>query len=129
MNVFVVEDHSVMREMLREFLAMEADIEVTGVAESAEAALEQFADAVPDLVLIDMSLPGMSGIELVRRLRLEHPGLYCAMLSGHGEGRYLRQAFDAGANGYILKGEPDEVPRAIQQILQGERYVSEELQR
>jgi DNA-binding NarL/FixJ family response regulator len=128
-RVFVVEDHPLMRDMLTEFLALEDTIEVVGVVESAEAALEQFPVPSPDLVLIDMSLPGMSGIELVRKLHEQQPGLPCAMLSGHGEKHYVEQAFDSGASGYILKGEPDELPLAIQQILTGKAFISQELQR
>ena len=126
-SVFVVEDHPLMRDMLLEFLAQETDIEVTGTADSAEAALEQLPGTPSDLVLIDMSLPGMSGIELLGQLREQYPDMRCAMLSGHGERHYVEQAFDAGASGYILKGEPDDVPLAIHRILQGECYVSTEL--
>ncbi|GHB12111.1 response regulator [Modicisalibacter luteus] len=128
-RIFVVEDNPLMRDMLTEFLALEASLEVVGVVESAEAALERFPVPSPDLVLIDMSLPGMSGMELIRKLHEQQPGLPCAMLSGHGEKHYVEQAFDAGASGYILKGEPDELPLAIQQILAGEAFVSQELQR
>lgn len=128
-RVFVVEDHPVMRDMLTEFLSLEGNIEVAGAVASAEAALEHFPEPVPDLVLIDMSLPGMSGIELVKQLQSQQPGLRCAMLSGHGERHYVEQAFDCGACGYILKGEPDELTQAIQRIITGHRYVSQELQR
>ncbi|MFD2437920.1 response regulator [Modicisalibacter luteus] len=100
----MVEDNPLMRDMLTEFLALEASLEVVGVVESAEAALERFPVPSPDLVLIDMSLPGMSGMELIRKLHEQQPGLPCAMLSGHGEKHYVEQAFDAGASGYILKG-------------------------
>ncbi|TDX28461.1 response regulator receiver domain-containing protein [Modicisalibacter xianhensis] len=128
-RVFVVEDHPLMRDMLSEFLATEEGIDVVGVEESAEAALERLPDPLPDLFLIDMSLPGMSGIELLRQLRERRPGSCCAMLSGHGERHYVEQALDAGARGYILKGEPDELPLAIQRILAGEQFISHELQR
>ena len=128
-RVFIVEDHPLMRDMLTEFLALEETLEVAGVVESAEAALAQFPVPPPDLVLIDMSLPGMSGIELVRQLCKLQPGMPCVMLSGHGEKHYVEQAFESGASGYILKGEPDELPLAIQQILAGGRFVSQELQR
>ncbi|MCG7602157.1 response regulator transcription factor [Halomonas sp. McH1-25] len=128
-RVFVVEDHPLMRDMLTEFLALEEIFEVVGVVDSAEAALERFPDPLPDLVLIDMSLPGMSGIDLLRKLHERQPGLPCAMLSGHGEKHYVEQAFEAGASGYILKGEPDELPQAIQQILAGKPFISPELQR
>lgn len=128
-RVFVVEDHPLMRDMLTEFLALEEIFEIVGVVDSAEAALERFPDPLPDLVLIDMSLPGMSGIDLLRKLHERQPGLPCAMLSGHGEKHYVEQAFEAGASGYILKGEPDELPQAIQQILAGNPFISPELQR
>ncbi|MEC9482025.1 MAG: response regulator transcription factor [Halomonas sp.] len=126
-RVFIVEDHPLMRDMLLEFLALEEGIDVIGTAESAESALEHLDGASTDLVLIDMSLPGMSGIELLGQLRQRYPDMRFAMLSGHGERHYVEQAFAAGASGYILKGEPDDVPRAIYRVLEGGRYMSAEL--
>lgn len=127
-RIFVVEDHSFMLAMLREFIDQEADLEVCDTAESGEAALERLVQVTPDLVLIDLSLPGISGLELLTSLRQRYPALPCAILSGHGERHYAEQAMTAGAQGYILKGNPDELPPAIRQMIRGDRYLSSALQ-
>lgn len=127
-RIFVVEDHVIMQEMLYEFLSQEADLEVCATASSGEAALEDLAEASPDLMLIDLSLPGFSGLDLVISVKARYPGLPCAILSGHGERHYAEQAMAAGAQGYVLKGDPDELPGAIRQMIQGERYISKAMQ-
>lgn len=127
LSIFLVEDHPLMRMMLTETIATMASLTVCGSAGSAEAALDTLSGVEPDLMLVDMSLPGMSGADLVRRLRAERPATPCVMLSGHGEAAYVRQAFEAGAEGYILKGDPYELERAIRRVAAGERYVSDAL--
>ncbi|WP_136064660.1 response regulator [Modicisalibacter radicis] len=127
-RVFIVEDHAIMQKMLHVFISQEADLEVCATASSAEAALEEIAQASPDLMLIDLSLPGVSGLDLVASVKARHPGLPCAILSGHGERHYAEQAMAAGAQGYVLKGDPDELPGAIRQMIQGRRYISKALQ-
>ena len=126
-QVFIVDDHPAMRLALHSRLEREADLAVCGEAATAETALEQIGWAVPDLVLIDVSLPGMSGIDLARALRERHPDLPLAMLSGHGEKGYVDQAFKAGVRGYILKGGGAELAVAIRQVMRGGRYLSAEL--
>ena len=113
-----------MRRSLRALLAREVDLAVCGDAGSAEAALEAFAEASPDLVMIDVSLPGMNGIELAQRLRDERPELKLVMLSGHREQSHVDQALRAGALAYILKGNAAELPLAVRRVMQGERYLS-----
>ena len=124
LQIFIVEDHPIMRQSLRKLLEREADLAVCGEVATAETALEQIDLEEPDLVLIDVSLPGMSGIELTRILRDRHPDLPLAILSGHRERSYVIQALKAGAHGYILKGNARELPAAIRQIMSGERYLS-----
>lgn len=127
-RIFVVEDHVYMQEMLREFLSQEDDLEVCDTAGSGEAALERLDQASPDFVLIDLSLPGASGLDLVTTVKERYPDLPCAILSGHGERYYAEQAITAGAQGYVLKGDPNELPGAIRQMMQGEHYISKALQ-
>jgi DNA-binding NarL/FixJ family response regulator len=127
-RIFVVEDHAYMKAMLCEFLSLEGDLEVCDTADSGEAALEHLDRITPDFVLVDLSLPGVSGLDLITIVKARHPELPCAILSGHGERRYAEQAIAAGAQGYVLKGDPDELPDAIRQMLRGERYVSKALQ-
>lgn len=126
-NIFIVEDHPVMRQGLRSLLEREADLTICGEAPSGEAALEQIGPPLPDLVLIDVSLPGMSGIELARSLRERYPGLPLAMLSGHGEKSHVEQALAAGASGYILKGHAVNLPAAVRQVMGGKVYLSPEV--
>ncbi|HJU25170.1 MAG TPA: response regulator transcription factor, partial [Rhodanobacteraceae bacterium] len=91
---------------------------------SAETALRELATMQADVAMIDMSLPLMSGIELVATLRERHPQTHCVILSGHNEASYVERAFGAGAQGYLLKGEPSEIETAITRVLAGERYLS-----
>ena len=115
-----------MREMLRDFIGEELDLEVCGSAASGEEALESLKDADVDLVLVDVSLPKMSGIELVQQLQARRPELRCLMLSGHGESGYVQRSLAAGAKGYIMKGNPYEIPEAITTVLDGGMYLSEQ---
>lgn len=126
-RIFVVEDHAVMREMLDEFIGMEGDLSICGSASSAGEALLQIPRDVPDLVLIDIALPDMSGISLARALRERYPNILLLMLSGHGERMYVEKALNAGANGYVLKGNAVDIPPAIRQVLSGQIYLSDAL--
>ena len=116
-----------MRQSLRTLLEREDDLHVCGEAPSAEDALEGIEREQPDLALIDVSLPGMNGIQLVRALQEECPGVALAMLSGHGGAAHVEQALRAGARGYILKGRAAELPSAIRQLVTGVVYVSSEI--
>lgn len=126
-NVYVVEDHPRMRDLLREWIDDLPGLSVCGAAESAEAALQELETVRPDVVLIDMSLPMMGGIELVAALRERHPNLCCLILSGHNEARYVERALAAGAAGYLLKGKPAEIEEAIATVLAGGRYFGADL--
>jgi DNA-binding NarL/FixJ family response regulator len=110
-------------------LDQQPDLVVCGEAATAAAALDQVVEAQPDLVLIDISLPDMNGIALARILRERHPALPLAMLTGHRGRRYVEQALAAGVRGYILKGQAHLLPLAIRQLVQGEPYLSAEIQR
>lgn len=122
-RVYIVEDHPVMRETLQDYLALAPDLEICGMAESAEAALEALDAAAPDVVVVDLSLPGRSGLELVEEIR-ERWGTPCVILSGHGERTYVGRAFACGARGYVLKGNPRDLPLAIASVLEGEIHLS-----
>lgn len=124
LRVLIVEDHAMMREMLREFLERESDLAVDGAAATARGAIEQIERRLPDIVLVDLALPDMSGIELVRILSRRFPSLPMAILSGHREKSHVDGALEAGAMGYILKGNSDELAEAIRNIAQGKRHVS-----
>lgn len=129
-TILFVEDHSLIAGIISRFLKQTAGLAVSTVVESAEVALQQLADLnpnLPDLVLIDVSLPEMSGIELVAILQEKYPDLPCVMLSGHREARYVQKALAAGARGYVTKDSPQAIAEAVRQVLQGEIYLSEDL--
>lgn len=116
-TIFLVEDHPVMRRMLRGHVEEEADLTVIGESDSAEDALRQLAALDPDLLLVDLSLPGLSGMDLVRVLKRERPDLRCLVVTGHSDRLYRKAASAAGATGYVTKDDPDEVLAAVRAAL------------
>lgn len=126
-QLYLVEDHDLMRSSMTAYLNSEDNLTVVGVAEDGEEALEALTSGTlqPDLVVIDIALPGMSGIDLLRRLREHDNTAVCLMLSGHAEEAYVESAKAAGAHGYVMKGQPDEYLRAVHTILDGEIYRSD----
>lgn len=129
-TVFLVEDHPYMRQIMGEMVARAPDLTVCGEAASAEEALEAL-EAVdgpaPDVALVDISLPQMSGLELVRVLRRRWPEMRCLVVSGYKESNYVQKALSAGAQGYLLKGDPLEVQEAIREVMAGKQYISRSL--
>ena len=121
--VVLVEDHALLRDVLKEYIGILPGVTKCETVANAESVLEGFHDNVPDLVLIDLSLPGMNGIELVRELRNAHPLMPLAILSGH-QLSYARDALEAGANGYLVKGDIQEIERGMAAIFAGDIYVS-----
>jgi DNA-binding NarL/FixJ family response regulator len=126
-SILLVEDHEAFAHALLNILNKNGNLNVVAVAETAEKALEQLPELHVDLVLVDVSLPKMSGINLVAALREKYPDLPCVMLSGHLSSQYARRALEAGARGYLLKDNPAGILVGIQHIVAGEIYVSEEL--
>ena len=112
-RVFLVDDHLMVCEGLRRMLEHEDDIVVVGDAQSGEDALCRLRETRADVVLMDVRLNGMDGIETVRRLRVEAPDSKVIMLTSHGD-QYLGSSIDAGATGYLLKrANRDEMVKAI----------------
>jgi DNA-binding NarL/FixJ family response regulator len=124
-RIYIVEDYDWLREMLVEYVGKLADMEVCGSSASGEAALEELAAAQPDLVMIDLSLPGMHGTELIRRVRSEFPSMLCLVLSAGGTIEALFGALAAGAAGYVEKGDPNEIALALEAVTRGTTYISE----
>lgn len=123
-RIFVVEDHVLMRNMMEDFLAAQPGVTVCGTATTGEEALERIEASRAVIALIDVSLPGINGIEVLKAMRDRCPDIRCIMHSGHGELSYVDQALDAGAIGYVLKGRPAELPEAIESALRDETYLS-----
>jgi DNA-binding NarL/FixJ family response regulator len=125
-RIYIIEDHQAMREMLADFLGRDPQLELCGMSADAEEALLALPAADASVVLIDLSLPGRSGFELLADVR-ERWGLPCIVLSGHRGASYVERALEAGAEGYVLKGNPREIPTAIRKVIQGEIYLSSAL--
>ncbi|HET9834858.1 MAG TPA: response regulator transcription factor [Rhodanobacteraceae bacterium] len=126
-NVYIVEDNDRMRALLRDWIDELPGLSVCGAAATAETALEEVPGLHVDLAVIDMSLPAMGGIELVAALLEREPRMCCLILSGHNEKSYVERALAAGAQGYLLKGEPGEIENAITRVLSGGQYLSASL--
>ena len=117
MRVLIVDDHPVVRKGLASFLSHEQDLEVVGLAESGEQALEMAATVHPDVVLMDLSMPGMGGIEATRRLVESAPGTRVMMLTSFGGHERMVEALKSGAVGYVVKDTaPAELLTALRSV-------------
>ncbi|MGO8701580.1 MAG: response regulator [Limisphaerales bacterium] len=127
-RVLIVDDHPLLRRGVSQLIDQESDLVVVGEAENAAEAMAAIAHAEPDVALIDITLQGSSGIELVKDVRLRFPKLKMLVLSMHDESVYAHRALRAGASGYIMKQEGTEkVLTALRKVLKGEVYLSESL--
>ena len=126
-SILLVEDHAGFAKALLTMLGQNPSLSVVAVAESAEAALQYLRGSSVDLVLVDYSLPDMSGVNLLEALLAEHPTLRCAMLSGYLSLEHARRALELGARGYMIKDNPIGILNGIPRILKGEIYLSDEL--
>ena len=126
-RVFLVEDHPLMRETIARLVTAQGDLEVIGTAGTATEALRAVPEAAPDLVLVDLSLPDLSGNQLIEELVGTVDGLVALVVSGHDEALYADAAIRAGARGFVMKDDPDEIIAAIRVVLSGETYRSDRL--
>jgi len=125
-RVLIVDDHPMTRAGLAHMINHQPDMIVSGEAESAAQALAALETNEPDLMLVDITLPGKSGLELIKDLKAMHPGLPVLVVSMHDESLYADRVLRAGARGYITKHEGGEkLMRAIRHVLSGKIYVSE----
>jgi two-component system, NarL family, response regulator NreC len=123
-RVLVVDDHAVVRSGIRSLLAAEDDLDVVGEAANARDAVFETRSLQPDVIVLDVVMPGESGIEVLPKLRHEAPHVKVLVLSMQDDPRYVREAFAQGANGYVLKEAADaEVVGAVREIAAGGEYV------
>ena len=123
-RVLVVDDHAVVRAGLRRVLDAEPDIETVAEAPDAERAVFEALEHAPDVILLDIMLPGKSGIEGMPAIHQAVPAAKVLVLSMQDDPRYVREAFDAGASGYVLKEAADtEVVGAVRAVAAGEQYL------
>jgi DNA-binding NarL/FixJ family response regulator len=127
-RVLIVDDHPIVRQGLAQMINQEVDLMVCGEAEDAQNALQAVAELHPDLVLVDLSLKGGSGLDLIRTLRTRQSTLPVLVVSMHDESLYVERALRVGARGYIMKHEATDIMMsAIRRVLRGEIYVSDKM--
>ncbi|MDH4094980.1 MAG: response regulator transcription factor [Betaproteobacteria bacterium] len=125
-RVLVVDDHQIVRDGLRRILAAHADLEVAGEAADGDEAVALVRARDYDVAVLDMSMPGLSGIELIKRLRQEKPALRLLVLSMHGERQYAARALKAGASGYLNKDSAaEQLVGALRKVAGGGVHLSD----
>jgi len=125
-RVLLADDHEIVRDGLKRILAATNDVQVTAEAASGDAALALVKAGDFDVALLDMSMPGLSGIDLIKRIRLEKPKLRILVLSMHGEQQYAARALKAGAAGYLTKeSAAEKLLGALRKVAAGGVHVSD----
>jgi DNA-binding NarL/FixJ family response regulator len=125
-RILLIDDHPIMRHGLAQLLRMEEGLEICGEAGSAREGIEAIPKVSPDLVILDLTLPDKHGLELLKDIQAQHPGLRCLVLSMHDESLYAERALRAGARGYIMKEvAADHLVTAVRKILSGGIFISE----
>ncbi|MHB8628869.1 MAG: response regulator [Aggregatilineales bacterium] len=124
MRVIICDDQALIRDGLEMLLKLEADIEVVGLAHDGAEAIEHTAQKKPDLVLMDLKMPGMNGVEATARIRLNYPDVKVLVLTTYDDDSWVFDAIRAGASGYLLKDTPRaEVVKAIRGTVAGRSYI------
>lgn len=124
-KVFIVDDHPLVRQGLAQIIGSQEDLEVCGEAEDSSSAMRGIDNTNPDVVIVDISLQGNNGLELIKNLKAIYEKLPILVFSMHDEGIYAQRALRAGAKAYVMKKESsDKIVEAIRKILKGEIYVS-----
>jgi DNA-binding NarL/FixJ family response regulator len=127
-SIFVVEDHPIMRDGISQLIDQQPDLEVCGGASGGAEALEALKTLDPDLMLVDISLPGMDGIELIKAVKKRKARLPLLVLSMHAEALYAERAVRAGAKGYVMKhASADTLLEAIRKVLSGKIFLSPDM--
>ncbi len=127
-RILLVDDHPLLREGLAQRLSMEPDMAVCGQAADAGEAIRALEQTQPDLMIVDIAIPGRDGIELIKDVKAQHPRLQVLVLSMFDESLYAERALHAGARGYAVKSEPPErLVHAIRRVIAGEIAVSQNL--
>jgi two-component system, NarL family, invasion response regulator UvrY len=126
-RVLLADDHSIVREGLRRIVEESGDMEVIAEAADGREALRQVEAMTPDVAVVDISMPGIDGLEVVGRLKDSRPGLPVLILTMHEEAQYIVRAIEAGAMGYLTKqSAPEQLVTAIRKVHQGKRYMTDE---
>lgn len=124
-RVLLADDHSIVREGIKQILAKTDDLEVCGEAANGLEVMEQLRHAEIDIIILDMSMPGRSGIELIRQIKAEYPKLHILVLTMHAEEQYAVRVVRAGASGYLTKESvASQLVEAARKVARGGHYVS-----
>lgn len=127
-RILIVDDHPIVRQGLAGLINHEPDLNVCAGADDAQQAIKVIRDQRPDMAIVDISLRGISGIELIKDIRVRFPRLPVLVLSMHDESLYAERALRAGARGYIMKAEATEkMVTAVRKVLSGELYLSDKM--
>jgi DNA-binding NarL/FixJ family response regulator len=125
-TILIVDDHPLLRHGLAALIKSEPDLDVCGEAATYAAALEAIRQHSPDLVIVDLALDGVGGLDLIKTMKARHPEILALVLSMHDEALYAERALRAGARGYVNKQQLDDTLLvAIRRVLNGETYLSE----
>jgi two-component system, NarL family, invasion response regulator UvrY len=123
-RVMLVDDHALVRTGFRLLLQANADTTVIGEADSGESACQRYVELMPDVVVMDLAMPGMGGLEALRRIRAHHPQARVLALSAHDDPLHARQALREGARGFLSKrSAPEALLEAITTVASGQRYL------
>ncbi len=124
-RVYIVDDHVVVVEGIFSLLQTEKDFEMAGYASNATSCLQYFTNHTADVILMDISLPDMNGIDLCRLIKKKYPGIMVLALSTFNQGSYIRKMMESGASGYLLKNAgKQEIIEAIKLVIKGKTYLS-----
>lgn len=127
-TIVLVDDHAVVRAGVRRLLEQETLFEVIGEAESGEKAYKIFGELKPDVMVMDLSMPGMGGLESIRRILMRHERARILVLSMHEDLSFANQALKLGAKGYLIKNTlGDDLVKSIQMVARGEIFLSDEI--
>jgi two-component system invasion response regulator UvrY len=125
-KVFVVDDHSIVREGAKRIIADTDDMEVAGECSDGREALRQILENEYDVILLDIALPGMDGLDVLRQVKAKKPALPILILSMYPEGQYASRVLREGASGYVAKESlPVELVNAIRKVARGKKYISD----
>jgi len=129
-TVLLVDDHAVVREGYRRLLEQDASVRVVGEAASSAEALRRESELQPDVTVLDIALPGVSGIETLRRILARRPDARVLIFSMYQDGIYAQRALEAGASGYLSKASaPERLVEAVRAVVAGRRYLSPDIER
>src|SRR5512142_1856824 len=127
-RILIVENHTLLRAGLRVLLAQDAELEVVGESDNGREAINMAVKLVPDLILTDLNMPGLNGIEATRAIKMLLPDTKVLVLTVHKTDEYIHESLKAGADGYLLKDAThNELNVAIHSILNGKTYLSPDI--